>query len=235
MGSFTNPTVPASMLFTTKGATENANAIAGNTSFKLAGFSVGRDGYTTVDPTQITPVNIADTTLTDPIFPTVALSVSSIAWQSTPIVRYNLSGSPDLSGLSILTHLKRIYVAGATNTVHDGLFDIYAVNNVSKYIEVKNPLVTDRTLDEGAGATITSLAKFFGYEQPTPTDLVAVARLDRTESAWALGEVAVYFETVWDVVPANIGKAWIGCLCHFPMLAKTTDTVFIYKINIPLL
>jgi len=233
MGSFTNPTTPASMLFTTRGSTENAAAIAGNTSFKLAGFSVGRDGYTTIDPTQITPVNVADTTLTDPIYPSASLTVSSIVLSGS-LIRYSFSGSPDLSDV---TSVMLIYTEGAIHPVHDGVFPIYAVNNVSKYIEIKtssNPSAT--VLDnEGAGATSIIINKFFGYEQPTPTDLVAVARVDRTEAAWALGEIAIHFETVWDTVPANIGKVWIGSIGHFPVLCKTTDTVFIFKVNIPLL
>lgn len=235
MGSFTNSTTPASTVFNTKGATENTRAIAGNTSFKLLGYSIGRDGYTIVDPTQIIPVNIADTTLTDPIFPSTYLTVSSIIWQSATKVRYSFSGSPDLSDLLLLMDQKTIYVEGAINSVHNGIFDIYAVNNVSKYIDIKNPLVTDNTNDEGAGATITTIAQFFGFEQPTPTDLVTIVRVDRTEASWALGEIAIHFETVWDIVPSNIGKAWIGCLGHFPVLCKTIDTVMVFKITIPLL
>lgn len=232
MGSFTTPTTPASIVFTTKGSTENARAIAGNTSFKIIGFSVGRDGYTTADPTQIIAVNPADTTLTDPIWPSTSLTVSSIAWQSGNTIRYSFSGSPDLSEVQIGMLLSN---SGSTNASNDGAFTITNVNDGADYIDVTNPNRSNATDDEGIGATSVTVSSFIGYEQPTPTDLVAVARLDRTVASWALGEIALHFQTVTDAVPANIGLSWIGCLGHFPVLCKTTDTVLVFKITIPLL
>lgn len=91
------------------------------------------------------------------------LTVSAINWQSGTTVRYSFSGSPDLSAYVIGDY---IIVVDAVNTEHNGTFAITAFSDGSDYIEVTNLLVTDATLDETTGATVTStLAAWDGCPQ----------------------------------------------------------------------
>jgi hypothetical protein len=76
---------------------------------------------------------------------------------------------------------------------------------------------------------------FLGFEHPDSTTLVVVCRIDRSDCSYALGEIGIWFETVDDVVPGNIGDIWLGAISHFPIICKTTDTVLVFKITIPLL
>lgn len=81
------------------------------------------------------------------------LTVSSIAWISANTVQYNFSGSPNLSAFQATQYL---ICRGATNSVHNGAFEITSVNDGSDYIRVTNTLVEDATYDETTGATCSA-------------------------------------------------------------------------------
>ena len=99
------------------------------------------------------------------------LDVNSIVWQSGNTIRYNFTGSPNLSTYIVGDYLT---VISATNAVNNGTFVITAVNDGSDYVEVTNvsrssgaddeappsPAVASSTLSNWDGCPQNSWARF---------------------------------------------------------------------------
>ena len=66
-----------------------------------------------------------------------SFQIDSITNPAGSKYRYNLSGSPDLSGFSIGQY---VYIKNTHSEINSGCFEIVGVNDGSDYIEVNNYL-----------------------------------------------------------------------------------------------
>lgn len=80
------------------------------------------------------------------------LDVDTIVWQSDNRVRFTLNSSPDLSSVSVG---ENYHSDSATNSSNNGDFDITAIDNTAKWIDVDIPARSDGTDDEATDSPAT--------------------------------------------------------------------------------
>ena len=102
------------------------------------------------------------------------VDIDEIAWQSGTTVRYTFNGYPDLSGVVVGD---RLVVSGSTNSSNDGNFDITAIDNTNKYIEVTNSSRADATDDESSNSTAVADIK---------GDITLDIQIDKGDGTWEI-------------------------------------------------
>lgn len=92
------------------------------------------------------------------------LEIASIAWQSGNTVRYNFSGTPDLSVYTVGDY---VYFSGNANAENNGSFAITAINNGSDYFEITNSAISSAAKDEAStpGQAKVTKANWDGCQQ----------------------------------------------------------------------
>jgi hypothetical protein len=103
--TFTNTPDPAVMSLTDEARTNFARVIAGEISFIVKGFDVGRDGYDGTDPVKIIPIDTSLTSLIDKFFPTVGIKDNEAFENPTPktvVANFRLASDESVSALGEL-------------------------------------------------------------------------------------------------------------------------------------
>lgn len=73
------------------------------------------------------------------------LLIESIQWQFDTIVRIQIKGTPNLEKLNVGEKIKLEY----TNNAHNrGIYEIHAINNISKFIDIIHPFTSSNLDDE---------------------------------------------------------------------------------------
>jgi len=80
--------------------------------------------------------------------------------------------------------------------------------------------------------TVGTRKAFEAIENPTPATVVINCRLASTEAVAGLGEIGVWAEIVYSIIPANIGNEFLMAVAHYPIQTKTLRQSVIYRIII---
>ena len=135
--------------------TGSANALNDGV-FYISAFNDTNDTIDVINLTRSDAVAdvVSGATGTGTVSPQInALDVDAITWQFGNVVRYTMTGTPDLS--TIVAGGNQFVVSGSAGAKNDGIFEIVGVNDTNDTIDVININRIDATLDVASGATGT--------------------------------------------------------------------------------
>jgi len=69
-------------------------------------------------------------------------------------------------------------------------------------------------------------------ETPTLSTVVANCRLAKDDAVSALGEIGVWAEIIYSIVPSDIGRQFLLAVSHFPIVTKTLRQAILYRMII---
>ena len=126
--------------------TGSANALNDGV-FYISAFNDTNDTIDVINLTRSDAVAdvVSGATGTGTVSPQInALDVDAITWQFGNVVRYTMTGTPDLS---TIVAGNQFVVSGSAGAKNDGIFEIVGVNDTNDTIDVININRIDATLD----------------------------------------------------------------------------------------
>ena len=79
---------------------------------------------------------------------------------------------------------------------------------------------------------VTGIKTLETIETPTISTIVANCRLAKDEAISALGEIGLWAEIVYSIVPSDIGRQFLMAVAHFPIVTKTLRQAILYRMII---
>ena len=79
---------------------------------------------------------------------------------------------------------------------------------------------------------VTGIKALETIERPTISTIVANCRLSKDEAISALGEIGLWAEIVYSLVPSDIGRQFLLAVSHFPIVSKTLRQAILYRMII---
>ena len=79
---------------------------------------------------------------------------------------------------------------------------------------------------------VTGIKALETIETPTVSTIVANCRLAKDEAVSALGEIGLWAEIIYSIVPSDVGRQFLLAVSHFPIVTKTLRQAILYRMII---
>ena len=182
------------------------NLLAADTSVivtSLEDIGITEDQVTVIDDSGGTPMT--------------GLDVDSILWQVGNTIRYTFLGAPDLSTVAVGDRWVGTSAGIASN---DGNFDITAIDDIAKHIDVTNPARANNADDEAPGSPC---------EGEVRGDLAFDMEIEKADSTWEvvrINHVNIGAETITDMSRSQDGSTAQAVLADGALVKRAMDWVY---------
>lgn len=88
------------------------------------------------------------------------------------------------------------------------------------------------TLEDQSFPVYPGLQPIERIEYPTDMTAVIYCRIASNLGVGGLGELGIYSQIIYSTVPSEIGTTFLMAVSHYPLVTKTLNQVFLYRIVI---
>jgi hypothetical protein len=242
-----------SIFITEEGLQLNTRALAGNVSFKLVGFVVGRGGYNFWDPTK-TRAPIAQAKPG-----TAKFLIGSGAWSNETLTLVTPAGNVALAygvhfevGATAADTAENIAEALRANSTFnqacwarvDGsnlevrtwtygvLATGYLASRTGSQLTLSQQFsgAVDAEVVDGSSWPSSGYAPWFKVEDADPRTRSFVSRLDFTDGNGSIGEIVAVAKVVTSPIPSEVGQEYAYARLRIPLHVKHSREIFVNRL-----